>query len=321
MSIYHSNMNLVNLGSSALGYGRAVNVQQHYLDHCSRILDHPRATPADGQIVAEIQLFRITLKLQHTPQRLRFAETEYEEIERWKMEWAHLLSAHPSKPIHTPHLTTAANDQSTLELSTWFCQLLLHRTANNLHHETDRHVHEILSNARLIITRSLQTRFSAAPGLIDNLYHILGYATLTICDYNPSDQLIDQVRSFLLHLTPNSDHIAYRIAYIVSEMQRRYGTPGTDPQPSPGADVLKNTIFGPPSQPPRSESIDLSHLIPESGSMDTMVDTYGCFEQLLPSGYVSQQGYSSSSLFQQHPAPVTGGAMPVSLVQRAIHDF
>lgn len=73
-------------------------MQPQYLDHCSRILDHPRATPEDGRIVAEIQLYRITLKLQNSSQRLRFSETEYEEIERWKMEWAHLLSTH--LPIH-----------------------------------------------------------------------------------------------------------------------------------------------------------------------------------------------------------------------------
>ena len=63
----------------------------HYLDSCIRILDHPRATPEDGRIVAEIQLYRIALRLQNTPHRLRFAETEYEEIERWKMEWTHLF--------------------------------------------------------------------------------------------------------------------------------------------------------------------------------------------------------------------------------------
>lgn len=85
--------------SSALGYGRAVNVQQQYLDHCPRILDHPRATPEDGRTVAEIQLYLIALRLQNSPQRLRFAETEYEEIERWKMEWAHLLGT--STPSHS----------------------------------------------------------------------------------------------------------------------------------------------------------------------------------------------------------------------------
>lgn len=67
-------------------------MQSQSLDNCIRILDHPRATSEDGRILAEIQLYRIALKLQNSPPRLRFAETEYEEIERWKMEWAHLLS-------------------------------------------------------------------------------------------------------------------------------------------------------------------------------------------------------------------------------------
>lgn len=229
----------------------------------------------------------------------------------------------------TQELTSnpAHEGQSTLELSIWFCQLLLHRTATNLQADTDRLSHEICSNARLIITRSLQTRFSAAPGLIDNVYYILGYAALTLCDYTPQDQLIDQVRAFLLHLAPSSDHIAYRIAFIVGEMQRRYNeaatataTTNTD-QSSPATDVLKNTIFGPPPQPPRTENLDLSQLMPAGGSMDGLVDSYACFEQLIPAGYVAPQpAFSAPGMFQQHPAPV-GGALPVSLVPRAMHDF
>jgi hypothetical protein len=78
--------------SSALANGRTVNIQQQYMDQCPRILEHAAATPEDGRIVAEIQLYRIALKLQHSQHRLQFAEAEYEEIERWKMEWAHLLS-------------------------------------------------------------------------------------------------------------------------------------------------------------------------------------------------------------------------------------
>lgn len=285
---------------SALGYGRAINVQPQYLDQCARILDHPRATSEDGRILAEIQLYRIALKLQNNPQRLRFAETEYEEIERWKMEWAHLLTN---------------EGQSTLELSLWFTQLLLHRTATRLQPESDRLAPEICSNARLIFSRSLQTRFSAAPGLIDNVYYILGYAALTLCDYNSSDPLIDQVRSFLLHLAPNSDHIAYRIAYIVSEVQRRYGEGASD-QASPGADVMKNGIFA----PPRTDNIDLSQLIP-AGSMESLVDGYACFDQLIPAGYVPPQpAFQAQTMFQQ-PTHVVGGSMPVSQVPRMIHDF
>ncbi|KAJ5438422.1 Transcriptional activator of proteases prtT [Penicillium daleae] len=289
---------------SALGYGRSVNVQQHHLDYCTRILDHPRATPEDGRIVAEIKLYRIALKIQHNLQRLRFAEGEYEEIERWKLEWAHLITN---------------EGPSTLELSIWFCQLLLHRTASRLQPESDRLVAEICSNARLIISRSLQTRFSAAPGLIDNVYYILGYAALTLCDYNPSDPQIDQVRAFLLHLAPSSDHLAYRIACIVGEVQRRYSEAATAEQASPSADVLKGSLFVVPQS--RSENLDLTQLMPASG-MEPLVEGYGCFEQLIPAGYVpTQPAFSAPAMFQHHPAPVTGGAMPVSLVPRALHDL
>lgn len=97
MSAYHTVDRVIIDGenSSALGYGRTVNIQQQYLDYCGRILDHPRATSEDGRLVAEIQLYRIALKLRSNSQRLRFADTEYDEIERWKMEWAHLLSKLP----------------------------------------------------------------------------------------------------------------------------------------------------------------------------------------------------------------------------------
>ncbi|KAJ6127332.1 Transcriptional activator of proteases prtT [Penicillium sp. IBT 18751x] len=284
---------------SALGYGRSINVQPQYLDLCTRILDHPRATSEDGRILAEIQLYRIAMKLQNNPQRLRFVEPEYEEIERWKMEWAHLLNNEGS---------------STLELSLWFSQLLLHRTATRLQPESDRLAPEICSNARLIISRSLQTRFSAAPGLIDNVYYILGYAALTLCDYNPSDPLIDQVRSFLLHLAPNSDHIAYRIAYVVSEVQRRYGE--ASDSTSPAADVMKNNLFA----APRTANIDLSTLIP-AGSMETLVEGYACFDHLMPTEYVPPQPtYQTQNMFQP-PTHPTGGSMPVALVPRMIHDF
>ncbi|KAJ5388151.1 Transcriptional activator of proteases prtT [Penicillium cosmopolitanum] len=286
----------------AFGYGRTLNVQLHYLDHCIRILDHHRATPEDGRIVAEIQLYRIALKLQSSPHRLRFAETEYEEIERWKMEWTHLFSN---------------EGKSALELSVWFCQLILHRTAIRLHSESDQLISETCNNARLIISRSLQTRFSAAPGLIDNVYYILGYAALTLCDYSPSDPLIDQVRAFLLHLSPSSDHLAYRIACIIGEVQRRYSEAATADQTSPSA---SNALFV-ASQAPRTENIDIGQLIPTGGSMDGIVDGYGCYDQLIASGYVPpQQAFSAPAVFQ-HPAPVTGGAMPISLVPRALHDY
>lgn len=144
---------------------------------------------------------------------------------------------------------------------------------------------------------------------------MLGYAALTLCDYNPSDALIDQVRAFLLHLAPCSDHIAYRIAYIVSEVQRRYSEIITD-HASPAVDVLKDTLFA----PPRPKNIGLAHLIPATAAIEPLVEAYTCFDQIMP-GYVSpQQAFSAPAIFQ-HAAPVTEGAMPAGLVPRMMHDF
>lgn len=56
------------------------------------MLEHPSATFEDGKVMSEIQLYLITLKLQGSNPRMRLADVEYEEIERWKMEWAHLFS-------------------------------------------------------------------------------------------------------------------------------------------------------------------------------------------------------------------------------------
>ena len=86
--------------SFAIGNARPFNLQERYLDHCPRILSNPNATFDDGKIVAEIQLYSTTLKLQSNSARMRFADYEYEEIEHWKMEWAHLLSkSSPPGPL------------------------------------------------------------------------------------------------------------------------------------------------------------------------------------------------------------------------------
>lgn len=81
--------------SFAIGNARPFNLQQKYLDHCPRILEHPGATFDDGRIVAEIQLYSITLSLQNNNQRMQRGDIEYEEITRWKEEWAHLFSRTP----------------------------------------------------------------------------------------------------------------------------------------------------------------------------------------------------------------------------------
>ncbi|KAJ5129309.1 transcriptional regulator family: Fungal Specific TF [Penicillium bovifimosum] len=274
---------------SALANGRTVNIQPQYLDQCPRILEHAAATAEDGRIVAEIQLYRIALKLQNSQHRLQFAEPEYEEIERWKMEWAHLLTS-----------------DSTLDLNLWFCQLLLHRTATRYTPDTDRLLPEICNTSRLIISKFLQTRFSSAPALIDHVYFIVGYAALTLCDYNIPDPLITQVRGFLLHLAPGGDNLPYQIACIVGEVQRRYSeSAGSSPVDTKG----QGHGFG--------GRMQIAGIMPPAEVLDSLVEGYECLEQLMP-GYA--QGFGEGELFSG-VVGVTGGAMPVGLVPRALHDW
>ncbi|CAG7943458.1 unnamed protein product [Penicillium olsonii] len=291
---------------SALANGRSVNIQPQYIDQCPRILENAGATPDDGRIVAEIQLYRIALKLQHSPHRLQFAELDYEEIERWKMEWAHLL---------------ASTEDSSLELNLWFCQLLLHRTATRIQLDSDRLVPEICGNARLVISKFLQTSFSSAPALIDHIYFIVGYAALTLCDYNPSDPLINQVRGFMLHLAPSGDNLSYKIACIVGEVQRRYSEASTVVSENSSPTEVKGVpIFGTHHS---RIGMDLSQLMPASQALDSLVEGYDCLQQLMPgfaSQPISQPSFEAPDLFQ-HSAPVIGGAMPVGLVPRALHDW
>ncbi|CAI7617879.1 unnamed protein product [Penicillium glandicola] len=292
---------------SALANGRTVNIQQQYIDQCPRILEHASATPEDGRIVAEIQLYRIALRLQHSQHRLQFAEPEYEELERWKMEWAHLLTS---------------SEDSTLNLNLWFCQLLLHRTAARLQPDSDRLVPEICGTARLIITQFLQTRFTSAPALIDHIYFIVGYAALTLCDYTVSDPLISQVRGYLLHLAPGGDNLSYRIACIVGEVQRRYSEASAvvatgSHSSSPVAEVKGVQMFSPSHHRP---GMDLSQLMSSSEGLDSLVEGYNCLEQMMP-GYTASQPAFESDLFHSSGTAVTGGAMPRGLVPRATHDW
>ncbi|OQE22099.1 hypothetical protein PENFLA_c013G10457 [Penicillium flavigenum] len=317
---------------SALANGRTVNIQQQYINQCPRILEHAGATPEDGRIVAEIQLYSIALRLQHSQSRLQFAESEYEELERWRMEWAHLsTSTLPYMLTHcnpNPNLTAtpaATNGDSTLNLNLWFCQLLLHRTAARLQPDSERLLPEICGTARLIITQFLQTRFTSAPALIDHVYFIVGYAALTLCDYMLTDPLINQVRGFLLHLAPGGDNLSYRIACIVGEVQRRYSeatavVAAGSHSSSPVAEVKGVHMFG--SSHHHRTGMELSQLMSSPEGLDSLVEGYNCLEQMMPGYAASQPAFEAPDLFHHSPTTgVTGGAMPIGLVPRALHDW
>ncbi|KNG81366.1 C6 zinc finger domain protein [Aspergillus nomiae NRRL 13137] len=241
----------------AVGNARPFNLPQRYLDYCPRLLEHPAATVEDGKVVAEIQLYLITLRLQANEQRMRFADVEYEEIERWKVEWAHLL---------------AGDENSTFELSLWFCQILLYRTAIRFQAESERLTSEILQGSRLIISKFLQLRFVTALRVVDQAYFIVGYAALNLCDFNFLDPLIDQIQMFLLHLSPNEDHIAYRFSCMIAEFKRRCAECN---DPCSAVDGSQCS-FG----DARKMSMEQVQFV--SPLVDSMIEGYSGLEQLIP---------------------------------------
>ncbi|KAE8350821.1 transcriptional activator of proteases prtT [Aspergillus coremiiformis] len=241
----------------AVGSARPFHLPERYLDYCPRLLEHPSATVEDGKVVAEIQLYLITLRLQGNEQRMRFADIEYEEIEQWKVEWAHLL---------------AGDENSTFELCLWFCQILLHRTAIRFQAESERLTSEILQGSRLIISKFLQLRFVTALRMIDQAYFIVGYAALNLCDFNFFDPLIDQIQMFLLHLSPNEDHIAYRFSCMIAEFKRRCAE-CNDPC---GAVDGSQRPFG----DARKTSMEQVQFV--APMVDSMFERYSALEQLIP---------------------------------------
>jgi hypothetical protein len=295
--------------SSAIANGRPFNLQQKYLEHCPRILEHPSATFTDRKVVAEIHLYHITLRLQGDSQT-QFTDGIHEEIERWKMNWAHLFGKHPCSAQTSQRLrATATEKHSTLELNLWFCELLLLRSAS-LQTDSKRLVTEALDKSRLIVSTFLQTNFSTALAYIDQLYFIVGYAALTICDFNVADPLVDQIQSFLIHLSPNEDHIACRFSRAIAEFKRRYSSL----HPGAGVGVSGPNPLKRPSSPfpdPLRTGFDQVLFMPSL--MDTVPDGYAPLDQFVPEPEFLPT-YSLGNMFQGIPvdAGIAGGLVQQS---------
>ncbi|KAF9883774.1 hypothetical protein FE257_002804 [Aspergillus nanangensis] len=193
---------------SAVANARPFHIPQKYLDHCPRLLEHPAATFEDSKIVAEIQLYLITLRLQSNHQRMKIAEVEYEELERWKIDWAHLLAGEGTSSV-------------SVSLDLFFCQILLHRTAMKYQLDTDKLTLEVVYLSRLILSKVLQLPFPTALGFIDHMYIIVGYAALNLCDFNALDPLIGNIQMYLLHLSPHEHHITYRHSCMIADFKQR----------------------------------------------------------------------------------------------------
>lgn len=159
----------------------------------------------------------------------------------------------------------------------------------------------ILDKSRLIVTKFLQTPFATALNSIDQIYFIVGYAALTICDFNIADPLVHQIQTFLAHLAPTEDHIAYRFSCIIADFKHRYpdhSIPSTAPiKRDPFADSSPSALGTlDPSQPQ-------PHIVPPLMNMDG----YGSLDQFVPDFMPSYP--LSGAVFQSVPMDMGMGGL------------
>ncbi|KAH8704145.1 C6 zinc finger domain protein [Talaromyces proteolyticus] len=237
--------------------GRPLNLKRKHLHYCYRILESPHAKLDDGRIVAEIELYYLTLSLQNKHYRTQSIDIGYEELARWRQNWAHILM----------------NEENTapLNLAFWFCHLLLYRMSLREKPGSDGFITEIVKSARHIVSTFIQLQPRAVVSFIDQVLFIVGYASLTLCEYDIANPIIDQVQFQFIHIAHNEKHMAYRFAYVMSELKQRstkmnhsHPTPPYHPMDAPVA-------LNPP----------IASLLLQSSIVDPMFDRSGPVDQLL----------------------------------------
>jgi hypothetical protein len=113
---------------------------------------------------------------------------------------------------------------SLFELAPAFSELLLFRTSLRLGNSSLNLLPAALHVASFIMTSFLcisETEILDSP---DHNFFIIAYAALTLCKFSIKDPLITKVRSILFELSLNDEHIAYRFACIIRELQEAYAT-------------------------------------------------------------------------------------------------
>jgi hypothetical protein len=210
--------------SFSIGNARPCNLQQRYFDRCPRILDSPLAQISDGRLVAEIELYSIVQGLLGNKQSLRRGVADYEEILEWRMTWNHLFGmcavSDSVQGLAAEHCIDET--YNLFDLAPSFCDLLLYRASLRLGASSPTLLAATLQTASLIMTRFLCIQEPAILDSPDHNFFIVAYAALTLCKFTIDDPLIAKVRSFLFHLALNDEHIAYRFACILRELQQAY---------------------------------------------------------------------------------------------------
>lgn len=126
------------------------------------------------------------------------------------------------------------------------------------------------------MTRFLYISESSILDSPDHNFFIIAYAALTLCKFNIDDPLITKVRSFLFELSLNDEHIAYRFACIIRELQEAYAR----------SQVTKESTI---TNPVPLEMDDDGSSLLYSSLMDTLPEGYDLIEELLV-GFFSADG-------------------------------
>jgi hypothetical protein len=183
----------------------------------------------------------------------------------------------------------ADDEQSVaLDLGFWFCQLLLFRTSLRFQPTSENLVREISQRSRLILSKFLQIPSQTAVHFIDHIFFVVAYAALTLCEFNYSDPILEQIQIHLIHTSANEDHLAYRFACVVGETKRRASNPAA--VSAPPSDVIKSSQY-------------VDHTANSAAAaplMNSIPDGYGALEQILttfvPSNAVANQVYPNAPL-------------------------
>jgi len=220
---------------------------------------------SDGRLVAEIELYSILQSLLGNKQLLCRGDTRYEEISQWRTKWNHLFNY----------------SYSLFDLASPFAELVLFRKSLCLGASSPILLSATLHAASFIVTRFLELPESTIADSPDHNFFIIAYAALTLCKFTIHNPLITRVRSFLFELSLSDEHVAYRFACIIRELQEAYGR-----------SQVHNTGG---NFTPLDRRLELNSLL-YSSLMDTVPDRYDLIEELLV-------GFFSSDELAYAPAP------------------
>lgn len=163
---------------------------------------------------------------------------------------------------------------SLFDLASPFAELILFRTSLRLGASSPILLSATLNAASFIMTRFLELPESSIVDSPDHNFFIVAYAALTLCKFTMNNPLITRVRSFLFELSLSDEHIAYRFACIIRELQEAYG---------------RTEVYNTEGNfTPLDRRLELNSVM-YSSLMDTVPEGYDLIEELLVAFFSSDE--------------------------------